>query len=120
MANYIGTNVSQLVVLLWLFRLRAADTVSRGHSLRMGERGYSGCAEYFLGEWIKRSTTARVRKRSLKKMRNIAGIALAAVAIELAPEIRAQEQPFYQGKTIKIVVGFTSGGFYDRWSRLLA
>lgn len=25
-----------------------------------------------------------------------------------------------EGKTIKIVVGFTSGGFYDRWSRLLA
>jgi len=32
----------------------------------------------------------------------------------------AQEQSFYQGKSIKIVVGFTSGGFYDRWSRLLA
>ena len=27
---------------------------------------------------------------------------------------------FYEGKTIKVVVGFTSGGFYDRWSRLLA
>ena len=27
---------------------------------------------------------------------------------------------FYQGKSIKIIVGFTSGGFYDRWSRLLA
>jgi tripartite-type tricarboxylate transporter receptor subunit TctC len=27
---------------------------------------------------------------------------------------------FYKGKTIKVVVGFTSGGFYDRWSRLLA
>ncbi|HEV8723696.1 MAG TPA: tripartite tricarboxylate transporter substrate-binding protein [Candidatus Binatia bacterium] len=56
----------------------------------------------------------------MKKMRNVVGIALAAVAIELTPEINAQEQPFYQGKTIKIVVGFTSGGFYDRWSRLLA
>lgn len=32
----------------------------------------------------------------------------------------AQEKPFYEGKTIRIVVGFTSGGFYDRWSRLLA
>jgi tripartite-type tricarboxylate transporter receptor subunit TctC len=32
----------------------------------------------------------------------------------------AQEQPFYQGKSIKVLVGFTSGGFYDRWSRLLA
>jgi tripartite-type tricarboxylate transporter receptor subunit TctC len=26
----------------------------------------------------------------------------------------------YQGKQIKIVVGFTTGGFYDRWARLLA
>lgn len=32
----------------------------------------------------------------------------------------AQGEPFYQGKSIKIIVGFTSGGFYDRWSRLLA
>lgn len=32
----------------------------------------------------------------------------------------AQEKPFYEGKTVRIVVGFTSGGFYDRWSRLLA
>jgi tripartite-type tricarboxylate transporter receptor subunit TctC len=27
---------------------------------------------------------------------------------------------FYQGKTIRIVVGLTPGGFYDRWARLLA
>jgi tripartite-type tricarboxylate transporter receptor subunit TctC len=33
---------------------------------------------------------------------------------------KAQEQTSYQGQSIKIVVGFTSGGFYDRWSRLLA
>ena len=26
----------------------------------------------------------------------------------------------YEGKSIRVVVGFTSGGFYDRWSRLLA
>ena len=27
---------------------------------------------------------------------------------------------FYQGKQIKVVVGFTTGGFYDRWARLLS
>src|SRR5512141_2827729 len=27
---------------------------------------------------------------------------------------------YYQGKQIKSVVGFTAGGFYDRWARLLA
>src|SRR6185312_16331168 len=35
-------------------------------------------------------------------------------------ETRANAEPFYQDKTIKVIVGFTSGGFYDRWSRLLA
>jgi tripartite-type tricarboxylate transporter receptor subunit TctC len=36
------------------------------------------------------------------------------------PQVAAQDEQFYNGKTIKVVVGFTSGGFYDRWSRLLA
>ena len=39
--------------------------------------------------------------------------------IGYSPRVAAQDQQFYQGKTIKVVVGFTSGGFYDRWSRLL-
>lgn len=30
------------------------------------------------------------------------------------------QEPFYKGKTIRIVVGSTPGGFYDRWARLLA
>jgi tripartite-type tricarboxylate transporter receptor subunit TctC len=34
-------------------------------------------------------------------------------------QLRAQD-PFYQGKTVRIVVGFTPGGFYDRWARHLA
>ena len=34
--------------------------------------------------------------------------------------VQAQSESSYEGKTIKVVVGFTSGGFYDRWSRLLA
>ncbi len=36
-----------------------------------------------------------------------------------ASPVRAQA-PFYQGKTVRIVVGFTPGGFYDRWARLVA
>src|SRR5918993_21523 len=32
----------------------------------------------------------------------------------------AQVDTFYKGKTIRIVVGFTPGGFYDRWARLVA
>ena len=30
------------------------------------------------------------------------------------------QTPYYQGKQIKVVVGFTTGGFYDRWARLLS
>jgi tripartite-type tricarboxylate transporter receptor subunit TctC len=32
----------------------------------------------------------------------------------------AQTPPFYQGKTLKIIVGSASGGGYDLWARLLA
>jgi tripartite-type tricarboxylate transporter receptor subunit TctC len=45
---------------------------------------------------------------------------LFALLLVTTTAVTAQEQPFYQGKTIRIVVGFTTGGFYDRWSRLLA
>jgi len=38
----------------------------------------------------------------------------------LVPEVGAQEEPFYKGKTITIVVGSTAGGFYDRWARMFA
>src|ERR671915_1933613 len=30
------------------------------------------------------------------------------------------QTPYYQGKQVKVVVGFTTGGFYDRWARLLS
>jgi tripartite-type tricarboxylate transporter receptor subunit TctC len=48
------------------------------------------------------------------------GFSLAGAAFHAVPTANAQAQPFYQGKTIRIVVGFTPGGFYDRWARLLA
>ena len=32
----------------------------------------------------------------------------------------AAQTPYYQGKQVKIVVGNTAGGFFDRWARLLA
>jgi hypothetical protein len=56
----------------------------------------------------------------MKKIKNV--VVCLFVALLLAPrsDAKAQDQPFYQGQSIKIIVGFTSGGFYDRWSRLLA
>ena len=32
----------------------------------------------------------------------------------------AENGPFFQGKTIRIIVGFTSGGLYDQYARILA
>ena len=37
-----------------------------------------------------------------------------------ATDLSAQTAPFYKDKTIRIVVGFTSGGLYDQYARLLA
>ena len=34
--------------------------------------------------------------------------------------VAAQSESFYQGKTVRIIVGFTPGGFYDRWARMLS
>ncbi|MBI3062205.1 MAG: hypothetical protein HYY83_09565, partial [Deltaproteobacteria bacterium] len=50
-------------------------------------------------------------------MKKIALIFLLLLA--WAPHIRAQES-FYQSQTIRMVVGFSAGGFYDRWARLVA
>ena len=35
-------------------------------------------------------------------------------------ERAAAQAPFYQDKTVRIIIGFTPGGFYDRWARLLS
>ena len=44
---------------------------------------------------------------------------LFLAGLGLAPEVAGQE-PFYKGKTIKVVIGTTPGALYDQWSRLLA
>lgn len=45
---------------------------------------------------------------------------LAIFLFGFCREVRAQAEPFYKGKTIRIIIGSTPGGFYDRWSRLFA
>lgn len=47
-------------------------------------------------------------------------LSLTSFLLSFTPELRAQAEPFYKGKTIRIAVGSTAGGFYDRWARLLA
>ena len=38
----------------------------------------------------------------------------------LTASCHAQTQPYYQGKTIRIIVGFTAGGLSDQWARMFA
>ena len=47
-------------------------------------------------------------------------LSLSSFLPGFAPELRAQAEPFYKGKTIRLVIGNTTGGFYDRWGRLFA
>ena len=56
----------------------------------------------------------------MKKINNVVFSVFAVLVFLASADAKAQEQPFYKGQSIKIIVGFTSGGFYDRWSRLLA
>lgn len=55
-------------------------------------------------------------------MKNRIVIALTVLSFwgfGLIAAVQAQEA-FYKGKTIRIIVGFTPGGFYDRWARLFS
>jgi tripartite-type tricarboxylate transporter receptor subunit TctC len=45
---------------------------------------------------------------------------LLFIILGVTAEINAQAEPFFKGKTIRIMVGSTAGGFYDRWARLFA
>jgi tripartite-type tricarboxylate transporter receptor subunit TctC len=55
-----------------------------------------------------------VVKLRIVKVLFLAGLFFFATALGL----RAQSEPFYSGKTVRIIVGFTPGGIYDRWARL--
>lgn len=38
----------------------------------------------------------------------------------LIPAVQAQTEPFYKGKTLRIVIGFPPGGIVDLWARFIA
>ena len=50
----------------------------------------------------------------MNKIRNVFACLVAALLLGPNADSKAQEQASYQGQSIKVVVGFTSGGFYDR------
>ena len=56
-------------------------------------------------------------RRRLRLFVILCGAALGFFRIDA---VGAQSEPFYKGKTVRIIVGLTPGGFYDRWARLLA
>ena len=47
-------------------------------------------------------------------------LACLSLALDIGTSAHAQSDSFYNGKTVRIIVGFTPGGFYDRWARLLS
>jgi len=56
----------------------------------------------------------------MRNVKAITGLTLAVLLLQASSNVAAQQPPSFEGKTIRVIVGFTSGGFYDRWSRLLA
>jgi tripartite-type tricarboxylate transporter receptor subunit TctC len=49
----------------------------------------------------------------------IAAAALLSLGSIVSAPAHAQSAPFYKDKTIRIIVGFTSGGLYDQYARIL-
>jgi tripartite-type tricarboxylate transporter receptor subunit TctC len=54
------------------------------------------------------------------KKRALVILAILLCSIAHPSLSHAQGDPFYRGKQIKIIVGFTAGGIVDLWARLIA
>ena len=61
-----------------------------------------------------------IGKSLMRKLAWMFVLIFAAVSVLLNGPSQAQVKPFYEGKTIYIIVGFGPGGGYDFYSRLLA
>ena len=61
-----------------------------------------------------------MKARNLARLSSSLGFAVACIGVALSRSGHAQSEPFYSGKTVRIIVGSTPGGFYDRWARLLS
>jgi tripartite-type tricarboxylate transporter receptor subunit TctC len=61
-------------------------------------------------------------QKSSTAPRAVALITLAVVIFGSisAGQCQAQQAPFYKDKTIRIIVGFSAGGLYDQYARILA
>jgi tripartite-type tricarboxylate transporter receptor subunit TctC len=55
------------------------------------------------------------------RIRDIIAAALVAlISLFCGSAAQAQATPFYKDKTIRIIVGFTAGGLYDQYARILS
>ncbi len=61
-----------------------------------------------------------MKKKLVFKVLTLSLLLFLAWSAWTASTVRAQTKPYYKGKTIRLVVGFTPGGFYDRYARFLA
>jgi tripartite-type tricarboxylate transporter receptor subunit TctC len=68
----------------------------------------------------KRVPLATVFLTSFMTLGAFSSLLALSIAELTAAVALAQTESFYKNKTIKIIVGSTPGGFYDRWARLLA
>jgi tripartite-type tricarboxylate transporter receptor subunit TctC len=50
----------------------------------------------------------------------MAAALLVSICLFCSSEAQAQAAPFYKDKTIRIIVGFTAGGLYDQYARILS
>jgi tripartite-type tricarboxylate transporter receptor subunit TctC len=56
----------------------------------------------------------------MKSARALTFVAAIVAALIFLSPARAQDNDFYRGKTLNIVVGYSAGGGYDQYARLLA
>ena len=56
----------------------------------------------------------------LRALTGVVAMISALLCGALTAASQAQTPPYYQGKTIRIIVGFTAGGLSDQWARMFA
>ena len=59
-------------------------------------------------------------KSGVSKTTTFLFLLFLVLSLSSAPDLYAQADPFYKGKTIRIVTGFVPGDVDDQWPRLIA
>lgn len=62
----------------------------------------------------------RIRSRRTWFMGTVTALAVLCFGSMVKKPAHGQSAPFYKDKTVRIVVGFTAGGLYDQYARILA